>query len=160
MTIHLTDVQQQVLQANQGEPLEVIDPATGRQYMLLAREQYERVRQLLEPGDSSTAITSAIPPGVLRSQQAFWRDLPGLVAQTRLRGHWVLYHGDERIGMAQDANELIRECVRRQLPDDCCFLATILPRRLAPWEIEDVEAPEHACGPAELQRNPTLVSST
>ena len=47
--IELTDAQRQALQAEQGKPVDVVDPATRRHYVLLAREQYERVRTLLEP---------------------------------------------------------------------------------------------------------------
>ena len=34
---------------------------------------------------------------VLRSQQAFWRDLPELLKDERNHGKWVAYHG-ERAG--------------------------------------------------------------
>ena len=47
--IELTDAQRQALQAEQGKPVDVVDPATRRRYVLLAHEQYERVRALLEP---------------------------------------------------------------------------------------------------------------
>lgn len=60
-TIALTDDQRQALQAEQGQPVEVVDPATRQRYVLLAREQYERVRSLLE-SSAEQAVPSAPPP--------------------------------------------------------------------------------------------------
>jgi hypothetical protein len=96
-------------------------------------------------------IAFGVPPGVVRSQQAFWRDLPDLLSQRKLRGCWVLYHGDQRIGIARDAGKLLQECERRQLRGDDCYLAAIAPHSVAPWEVEDIGVPDHAFGTAEFQ---------
>ena len=124
-------------------PVEVVDPATDRTYVLIAREQYERVRDLLaapaEPAPDPESAADLIPPGILRSQQAFWRDLPDLLKARRTRGKWVCYHGDERVGVARTERELVRECVRRGLPDDEYHTDVIEPRSLAPWEVEEIE---------------------
>jgi hypothetical protein len=48
--IHLTDDQRRALQAEQDRPIDVIDPATQQRYVLLAREQSERMRSLLIGG--------------------------------------------------------------------------------------------------------------
>src|SRR5439155_10755083 len=83
MTIELTDEQQRAVE--QGKPVEVIDPATVRTFVVLAREQYERVRWLLEKTSGQEAVSAGtadvcpIPPGIRRSQEAYWRDLPNLL---------------------------------------------------------------------------------
>lgn len=59
MTIELTEEQRQALQAEQGKPVDVVDPATQRRYVLLAQEQYERLRSLL---DQPPAAPSESPP--------------------------------------------------------------------------------------------------
>jgi hypothetical protein len=140
-TIELTHAQRQALEAEQGKPVEVVDPATQRRYVLLAREQYERVQALLEPQPMQEGPEEAsdIPPGILRSQQAFWRDLPQLLKNKRNVDKWVCYHGDERIGIAASDEPLIRECLRRGLPNDQYDLLIIRPRTFPPWEVEEVE---------------------
>ena len=142
MMLELTAQQRQVVQEQAGEPVEVIDPDTQCAYVLLAREQYERMRSLKEIEREPTYPASEdvldIPPGILRSQEAFWRDLPHLLSQPKLRGRWVCYHGGERIGIGT-YEELIREYGRRGIPDDAFYLGRIRPRELPPWEPEDVE---------------------
>ncbi len=72
MTIELTEAQRQALQADHGSPVDVVDPATREHYVLLAREQYERVQPFLnsralgesgrlhrEPGNEIPAVSSA-----------------------------------------------------------------------------------------------------
>jgi len=145
MTIELTEEQRQALQAEQGTPLDVVDPATQQRYVLLAREQYERVRALLEEqrAPSPPGLASGVPPGILRSQQAFWRDLPELLENKKIRGKWVAYHGNERIGIARTEVELIRECLRRGLRDDEYDLDVIEPHARPPWEPEEIEPGGH-----------------
>ncbi len=48
--IELTEMQRRAMEGERGQPVEVLDPATRRRYVLLAGEQYERVRPLLEGG--------------------------------------------------------------------------------------------------------------
>ena len=40
-------------------------------------------------------------PQMLRSMQAFWRDLPGLLEKRRNRGKWAAYHGEERVAITR-----------------------------------------------------------
>ena len=74
-----------------------------------------------EPTYPASEDVLGIPPGILRSQEAFWRDLPHLLSQRKLRGRWVCYHGDERVGIGT-YDELIRRCIRRGIPDDAFYL--------------------------------------
>jgi hypothetical protein len=75
-----------------------------------------------------------IPPGVRRSQEAFWRDLPELLRDRSKHGKWVCYHGDERIGTADSDEPLIRACLLRGVPDNAFHLDLIEPWQRAPWE--------------------------
>jgi len=154
MMLELTEQQRQAVQEQAGEPVEVIDPDTQRAYVLLAREQYDRMRSLVgserEPTHRVADGAPDIPPGILRSQKAFWRDLPHLLSQPKLRGRWVCYHGGERIGIGS-YEQLIRECCRRGIPDDASYVGRIRPRELPPWEPEDVEP----LGPHHREDNPT-----
>jgi hypothetical protein len=83
MTIELTDEQQRAVE--QGKAVEIVDPATARAFVVLTREEYERVRSLLKktPGQEAvfarTSYECPIPPGIRRSQEAYWRDLPQLL---------------------------------------------------------------------------------
>jgi hypothetical protein len=143
--IELTNAQRQALQAENGKPAEVVDPVTQQHYILVAREQYERVRALLESAEGSEdqdAIPE-IPPGILRSQQAFWRALPELLRHKRNHGRWAAYNGDEWIGTARNDLELIREIKRRGVSDDDYYIGRIEPQDQAPWEPIEVE-PRHA----------------
>ncbi len=86
---------------------------------------------------------SDVPEGILRSQQAFWRDLPELLKKKKNHGKWVCYHRDECIGIASTADELIRECKRRGLTRDTYYSDVIVPYDCAPWEVEEIEGGGH-----------------
>jgi hypothetical protein len=103
---------------------------------VLARVQ-QKARAALEAPEPAIEV----PPGILRSQQAFWRDLPELLKKKRNHDKWVCYHGDDRIGIAWDTHDLIREIHRRALPNDAYYLAIIQPQDAPPWEDIEVESP-------------------
>ncbi len=152
LKIELTEHQRQALADHPAaERTEVVDPVSHREYVLIAREQYERVRSTIEAARPAAIEEeeSGIPKGILRSQEAFWRDLPQLLTQRKLRGQWVCYRHDERIGIGT-YESLIRECLRRGLADDEYYLAIIRSRELPPWEPEDVEP----LGPHHLEAYP------
>ena len=118
--IELTDAQRQALQAEPGKPVDVVDPATQRRYVLLDREQYERLLPLLDqaggPAEPPEAIAE-IPPGILRSSRRSGATCPSCCDHRRNRGRWAAYHGDERIGVAADDAKLIREMVATRRPE-------------------------------------------
>jgi hypothetical protein len=79
ISIELTDAQRQAVEAEPGRPVQVVDPATKQRYVLLAREQYERVRSLLvgsAEAASSPASPAAGPPSEGRPYRQRVRDLP------------------------------------------------------------------------------------
>ncbi len=146
MKIELTEQQQRVVQEQAGRPFEVLDPGSQRTYVLIESEQYERVRALLRPLPTLTipeAPLPEIPPGIRKSQEALRRDLPGLLAQRRLRGQWAAYHGDERIGIARSEATLVRECLRRGLSPDSFYVGWIAPCELIEEEEIEDPKPEH-----------------
>src|SRR5882762_3376720 len=112
MNIELTEQQRRL--AQEGQPIDLIDPQTNEAYVLIARQRFEKFRPLLTP----QAPLPAIPEGIRLSQEALRRDLPQLLQQKRLVGQWVAYHRHERIGIARDQVTLIRECLKRGLDDD------------------------------------------
>ena len=63
--------------------------------------------------------------GTRRALAALRRDLPELLADRRTRGKNVCYHLEERLGISSDYLSLVRECVRRGLPEDEWIVMTI-----------------------------------
>jgi hypothetical protein len=63
-------------------------------------------------------LFSDTPIGILRSMQAFMRDLPALLANSKYDRCCVCYSGDERIGIAESDIDLLRECKRRDMAPD------------------------------------------
>jgi hypothetical protein len=143
---------------------------TAEERVLTALEQtdldhYRRVARLLDclrmrarqflaahhPSDEAGPPdrSFAIPAGIRCSQEALRRDLPRLLASRQLRGQWIAYHGDERIGIAPDARALLGECVRRGFRDDEYYLGWIDPTELI--EEEELEPPS----PGEIEEDET-----
>lgn len=142
MTLELTEQQRRLINGEAGRPIEVVDPDTQRTYVLVAREQFEKVRALLdEPAAAASTSPSLveIPLGIRRSQETFWRDLPELLKQRRLRGQCACYSGNERIGIARSDDELIEQCIKRGIPEDQFFIGYIEERAVPPWEPEVLE---------------------
>ena len=79
-TIELTDEQQKALQAEQGTRINVVNPATQQRYVLLAWEQYERVRPVLDRGPEPSRQPEPTPARILppdgQALRIRLRDLP------------------------------------------------------------------------------------
>ena len=123
---------QAVEQAGPGS-VRLEDP-TGRRVYRLVEEAAKESRT--EPGEAGQSWDDEIPEGILRSQDAFFRDLPDLLKDESLRGMWVIYHGDERIGIAPKKQPLIEECSRRGLTRDEFDVFVIEPQSREPEAIE------------------------
>jgi hypothetical protein len=76
------------------------------------------------------------PIGIVRSRDAFLRDLPALLANPKYDRWCVAYCGDVRIGIAEFEVELVRECQRRGLHCDQYFIGCIFPHGENDEEIE------------------------
>jgi len=70
---------------------------------------------------------------MLLSQQAFWRDLPGLLKRKWGRRRFVAYHGDQRIGFVRTQTELYQECFRRGLQRGEFYVGLLEEREGPPW---------------------------
>ena len=103
MHIELTEQQRRL--AQEGQPIDVVDPQTNDAYVLIAKLRFEQVRSLLTP----EAPVPEVPEGIRLSKEALRRDLPGLLANKRLFRQWVAYHRNERIGIARDGRALREE---------------------------------------------------
>jgi hypothetical protein len=167
MTIELTEAQRQALQADRARLVDVIDPATKKRYVLVAREQFESAWEIwcqrgrphgthlqdwleaerelqasIAHQAKIAAVAKRVSPDILLSQKSFWRDLPELLKDERNKGQWVCYHREERVGIGS-YEELIRECVRRGLSESEYDLEVIEPHAVPPWESEEIEAGGH-----------------
>jgi hypothetical protein len=110
----------------------------------LTNEQYEQLCASLESAEESEfrQATAGIPPGILRSQQAFWRALPELLRHKRNHGQWAAFNGDKWIGTARTYVELIRNIKRQGVPNDDYYVGRIEPDDEPPWATIEVE-PRH-----------------
>ena len=135
--IELTDEQRRQLAQQRGEPVELLDPITCRKYLLIPSETPPPPEPLAGSVGSGQPGIEGVPAGIRRSQEAFRRDLPQLLQDRKLRGQWVAYHGEERIGVARRMAFLTRQCLRRGLQDDQFYVGLIDPSELI--EEEEVE---------------------
>jgi hypothetical protein len=69
----------------------------------------------------------SVSPTVLRSKQAFLRDLPGLLANPKFDRWSVAYQGDEQIALAPSEVEVLRVCRKKGLKSDQYYLGVVAP---------------------------------
>jgi hypothetical protein len=129
--IELSPEQRQAMA--QGQPVRIVDPLTHDTYVLVRDDEYARLldatrRALGQPNPE-------IKPMVLRSMQAFWRDLPKLLMHRRNHRKWVAYHGDERVAIARDNVDAHQACVRRGLDSGEYYVRRVehAPDGIPPW---------------------------
>jgi hypothetical protein len=73
------------------------------------------------------------PIGIIRSMQAYMRDLPELLANPKLHRWWVAYYGDERLGISKSGHDLIEACLTRGLRGDQYYIGIIAPQDPDEW---------------------------
>jgi len=129
----LTPEQRRLVEQAGERPVRIEDPEMHQAYVLIRADLYERVRGAIEPRSGDGVH---VPEGIRESQKAFFRDLPELLKDRRLRGRYVAYHGDERIGIATDDAPLIRACLDRGLKRDEYDILVIEPQSPEPEEID------------------------
>ncbi len=124
---------EQRLAVAQGVPVRILDPLTHDTYVLVLAEVYARLVAVQErPAEQPDP---EIPPLMLRSQQAFWQDLPELLKDERNHGKWVAYHGGERVAVRQSDVEAYQECFRRGLKHEEFYVGRLEadPDGVPPW---------------------------
>ncbi len=116
-----------------GEPVRIIDPLTHDSYVLVRADVYARLAAVQER--PAREPCSEIPPLVLQSQKAFWRDLPELLKIKRYRKKWAAYHGDERVAITRSDVDAYQECFRRGLKHEEFYVGKLEadPDGIPPW---------------------------
>ncbi len=97
----------------QGQPVRIVDPLTDDACVLVRAEDYARLAGVRQRPAGQPH--PEIPPLILRSQQAFWQDLPGLLMDRRNHRNWAVYHGDDRVTVARSKVDAYQECFRQGL---------------------------------------------
>jgi hypothetical protein len=117
----------------QGQPVRIVDPLTQDAYVLVRADEYARLAESSQQPDRQPH--PAIPPMMLRSQQAFWRDLPGLLMHRRNGWKWAAYHGDDRVTIARSKVDAYQECLRRGFPRGEFYVGKVVadPDGIPPW---------------------------
>jgi hypothetical protein len=87
----------------------------------------KNTKQTDATGDAVDDRFPNTPVGIVRSRDAFLRDLPALLANPKYDRWCAAYCGDERIGVAESQGELIRECKRRGLHPNEFYIGCIFP---------------------------------
>jgi hypothetical protein len=114
-----------------GEPVRVIDPSTPDPLVVMRAETYERLTgDLPWPTHEPPA---GIEPLMLRSMQAFWRDLPELLKLKSKARRWVAYHGDERVGFGRNDLDVYQLCFARGLQYGEFYVGWIQASETPPW---------------------------
>jgi hypothetical protein len=129
----LTTEQRRLVELAGDRPVRIEDSEMHQAYVLIRAEVYERVRDLIEPRSGDEIH---IPEGIRKSQEAFFRDLPELLKDRKLRGKYVAYHGNERVKVSKSETEVIRECLRRGLQSDRYDIFVIRPQSPEPEEVD------------------------
>jgi hypothetical protein len=132
-TIGLTPEQRQLIEQAGDRPVRIEDPEMQQAYVLIRADVYDRFRDVIEPRSGKQFH---VPEGIRRSQVAFFRDLPELLRDPRLRGQSVAYRGSERVKVASTETEVLRECLRRGLSDDEYDVFVIAPQSPEPEEVD------------------------
>jgi hypothetical protein len=65
--------------------------------------------------------------GIVRSRDAFLRDLPTLLANPKFDRWLAVYCGDQRIAFAETHAEIVRQCQGRDLKEDEYYLGCVAP---------------------------------
>jgi hypothetical protein len=146
MKLELSDQQAQAVR--QGQPVEIIDPATKGAYLVVARETFEGLRAAAGRGQSERVDDRSTPPGVQRSQAAFLRDVPELLKKKHDRW-FALYQGDACVRIARRYEDLLRECRRRGIGRDACYIGVIRHHEPTPEEIEHLPGEYDEVGAGE-----------
>lgn len=91
------------------------------------------------------------PIGIVRSRDAFLRDLPALLANPRYDRWSVAYCGDERIALAESLADVTRICRERGMCSNEYFIGCVFPHSTE--EEEEIEFGGHEFDDIELDED-------
>ena len=113
--------------------MRIVDPVTQDAYVLVPAAEYERLAGA--PQRPADQPHPEIAPLMLRSQQAFWRDLPGLLMNRRNHRKWAAYHGEDRVAITRSKVDAYQECLRRGLNRGEFYVGKLdaHPDGIPPW---------------------------
>jgi hypothetical protein len=123
MTTLTAELRQEIEKAG-DEPVRIEDPETQTTYILIRADLYEQIKPATR---LENLAAYQVPEGIRRSKEAFLRDLPELLARKRLRGRWVLYHGDKQLGIWRSPQRMDRDIMKRGLRNDEYYAGVIRP---------------------------------
>jgi hypothetical protein len=129
----LTPEQRREIENAKGNPVRLEDPETHTAYVLVKAEEFDRLKPAAR---CENALTEQVPDGIRQSKEAFLRDLPGLLARTRLHGRWVIYHDNARLGISRRGDKLLRKAHKLGLSNDQFYLGVVEPYLQEPEELE------------------------
>lgn len=134
----------------EGRPVPIVDPQTHEVFVLVRAEDYERLAGA--PPPPLDQPPPDIAPMVLRSMQAFWRDLPGLLEKRRNRKKWAAYHGDERVAITRTEVAAYQECFRRGLKHEEFYVGWLRPSPdgIPPWGTFESDWSLYECTDGDL----------
>jgi hypothetical protein len=117
----------------QGQPVRIVDPSTHDAYVIVPAAQYERL--VHSPPRAAGEPHPEIPPLLLRSQQAFWHDLPGLLTDRRNHRKWAAYHCDDRVTIARTKADAYQTCLNQGLERGEFYVGKLEahPDGIPPW---------------------------
>src|SRR5271154_2549422 len=98
-------------------------------------KQHDASAEAVDPRYPNTPI------GIVRSRDAFLRDLPALLTNPKYDRWLALYHGDERIALAETHEGIRRQCNGRVLNEDEAYLGCVTPQ--CDEEEEEIESGFH-----------------
>jgi hypothetical protein len=93
----------------------------------------ETAKETQPSAESADDLFTNTPIGIVRSMQAYMRELPTLLANPKYHRCFVLYAGNERIGISDSGPDLLRECHRRGIKPGNYYLGVISEQDPDEW---------------------------
>jgi hypothetical protein len=142
--IHLTPEQSKAIESSGEQSPRALDPRTNTAYVLLRAELFERARPVLDHFPRSE-LCAPIAPLMLRSQKAFWRDLPELLTLKSKKRQWIAYNGDQRVAFGATDVEVYQECLGRGLQRGEFYVGIIKEHETPPWGTPEGDLSLYEC---------------
>jgi hypothetical protein len=92
---------------------------------------------MAEPHTNGTP--DEIPAGIRAARAALRKDLADLLAKRRYRGKFAAYSNQGQVAIGNSYLALVRECIKRGIPDDAFIIERIEPGA-GSEEVEEIES--------------------